>query len=206
MRASPRTHELFRGARWPSLSAPPCVCPAWARCNGVKVPCFMNSNKERKPDQGNCGVVRLRGKEAYVKDVSPRTGTWYKADGMGELAQHSEALSSLPEVNHGVVHRNNAFLPGEASLPCGAARHCGASGDGRATGRGVSRGRSSRIERAGSSRRRVTRPAKVTGGLRRGEGPNRTCGTNRKGLRIIVRLFPWRTVFRGPIRLGGSSR
>lgn len=34
---------------------------------------------------------------------------------MGELAQHSEALGSVPEVNHGVVHRNNVFLPGEGS-------------------------------------------------------------------------------------------
>jgi len=52
-------------------------------------------------------------------------------------------------------------------------------------------GRSSRIERAGSScrSRRAVDPAKVTGGLRRGEGPNLTCGTNRKGLRYIVRLL-----------------
>ena len=169
--------------RLTGLSIPPCVCPAWARCDGVKVPCFMNSNKERKLDYGNCEVVRLRGKEAYVKDVSPRTETEYKADGMGELAQHSEARSSVPEVNSGVVHRNNVFLPGEALLPGGTGfRHCGASRDGRATGRGVSRGRSSRIERAGSSRRRVTRPVKVTGGLRRGEGPNRRGGTDRRCL------------------------
>jgi hypothetical protein len=49
--------------------------------------------------------------------MSPRTGTWYKADGMGKLAPHSEALGSVPEVNHGVVYRNSVFLPGEASLP-----------------------------------------------------------------------------------------
>ena len=75
----------------------------------------MNLRKERILDYGNCDLARDRGKEAYVKDVSPRTETWYKADGMGELAQHSEALGSVPEVNHGVVHWNNAFLPGEAS-------------------------------------------------------------------------------------------
>ena len=34
---------------------------------------------------------------------------------MVKLAQHSEGLSSVPEVNHEVVHRNNTFLPGEAS-------------------------------------------------------------------------------------------
>ena len=33
---------------------------------------------------------------------------------MGELAPHSEALGSIPEVNHGVVYRNSVFLPGEA--------------------------------------------------------------------------------------------
>ena len=52
--------------------------------------------------------MRFRGKEAYVKDVSLRTGTWYKADGMVELAQHSEGRSSVLEVNHGVVHRKKA--------------------------------------------------------------------------------------------------
>ena len=75
----------------------------------------MNQIKYRILDYGNCGIVRFRGKEAYVKDVSPRTETWYKADGAGELAPHSEALGSVPEVNHGVVHQNNTFLPGEAS-------------------------------------------------------------------------------------------
>jgi hypothetical protein len=78
----------------------------------------MNLSKEQILDQGNCDFVRNRGKAAYIKDVSPRTGTWYKADGMGELAPHSEARGSVSEVNHGVVHRNSAFLPGEASLPC----------------------------------------------------------------------------------------
>ncbi|MEM1221590.1 MAG: hypothetical protein AAGH40_02415 [Verrucomicrobiota bacterium] len=66
---------------------------------------------------GNCVIVRFRGKAAYGKDMSPRTGTWYKADGTGELAQHSEARGSLPEVNHGVVYQNSVLLPWEASLP-----------------------------------------------------------------------------------------
>jgi len=113
-----------------------------------------------KLDYGNCGAARLRGKEAYVKDVSLRTETRYKADGTDKLAQHSEAPSSLPEVNRGVVHRNNALLPGEASMGCNAgfnlpSRHCRPSSNGRVIRRGVSRGRSSRIERAGSSCRRV---------------------------------------------------
>ena len=70
------------------------VSPAWVCCDRVKVPCIMNSIKQRIPDYGNCGIARFRGKEAYVKDVSPRTGTGYKADGMGELAPHSEALGA----------------------------------------------------------------------------------------------------------------
>ena len=52
----------------------------------------MNSNTNIELDYGNCAIVRFRGKEAYVKDVSLRTGTWYKADGMVELAPHSEAV------------------------------------------------------------------------------------------------------------------
>jgi hypothetical protein len=78
----------------------------------------MNSNTNIELDYGNCGIARFRGKEAYVKDVSLRTGTWYKADDMVELAQHSEGLSSMSEVNHGVVHWNNVLLPGEASRRC----------------------------------------------------------------------------------------
>ena len=78
----------------------------------------MNSNTIIELDYGNCKTARFCGKEAYVKDVSLRTGTWYKAGGMVKLAQHSEDLSSVPEVNCEAVHRNNVFLPGEASPPC----------------------------------------------------------------------------------------
>jgi len=81
----------------------------------------MNLTKEQILAYGNCETVRFRGKAAYGKDVSPRTGTPYKADGAGELAPHSEARGSVPEVNGGVVHRNNVFLPGPTS-PCGLRR------------------------------------------------------------------------------------
>ena len=81
----------------------------------------MNSNPIIELDYGNCEIVRFRGKEAYVKDVSLRTETWYKADGMVKLAQHSKGLSSMSEVNHEVVHRNNVLLPGEVS-DCGLNR------------------------------------------------------------------------------------
>ncbi|MEM9159088.1 MAG: hypothetical protein AAGB46_08565 [Verrucomicrobiota bacterium] len=33
----------------------------------------MNRNSSKEIDYGNCGVVRLRGKEAYVKETSLRT-------------------------------------------------------------------------------------------------------------------------------------
>ena len=126
----------------------------------------MNLNKEQILDQGNCDFARNRGKAAYIKDVSPRTGTWYKADGMGELAPHSEALGSVPEVNHGVVHRNNAFLPGEASprrfggfkstrttgAPAAAMRWAGRDEESAESGVVVSE--------SVSNRRRVTRPVK----------------------------------------------
>jgi hypothetical protein len=75
----------------------------------------MNSMKVEELDCGNCEIARFHGKEADVKSVSPRTETCYQADGMDELAQHSEVQSSVPEVKHGVVRRNNTFLPGEAS-------------------------------------------------------------------------------------------
>lgn len=76
----------------------------------------MNSNKIQELDYDNCKAVRLCGKAVYVKDVSPRTGTCYKADDMSEQAPHGEALSSVSEVKHGVVHRNNTSLLGEASM------------------------------------------------------------------------------------------
>ena len=126
----------------------------------------MNLRKEQILDYGNCDFVRNRGKEAYVKDVSPRTGTWYKADGAGELAPHSEAQGSMPEVNHGVVHRNNTFLPGEASPRCfggfKATRHPGALV---AAMRRAERSEESAegivaVPQTVSSRRRVTRPVK----------------------------------------------
>jgi len=71
--------------------------------------------KVEEQDRGNRKVARLCGKEAEVKSVSPRTETRYKADGVDELAPHSEVPSSAPEVKRGVVRRNNTSLPGEAS-------------------------------------------------------------------------------------------
>ena len=61
----------------------------------------MNCKEKKGLDYGNCGVARLRGEEAYVIGRSLRTGTGYKGDCAGELAQHSEAHSSVQELlNH----------------------------------------------------------------------------------------------------------
>jgi hypothetical protein len=170
-----------------ALSALPCVCPAWARCNRVKVPCIMNQRKEQILVYGNCGTVRSCGKAAYGKDVSPRTGTRYKADGMGKLAQHSEARGSMPEVNRGVVHRNSVPLPGEASLPC-FVRFKSTGRDGAVLAvTSMSRNEESAegvvvATQPVSSRRRVTRPVKSTarhGGRRpepkKGKQPEVSC-------------------------------
>jgi len=142
----------------------------------------MNPNQQQILDYGNCGIARFRGKEAYVKDMSPRTGTRYKADGMDELAPHSEVSDSVLEVNLGVVYRNNAFLPGEVSyagrpgfnLP----ERVGGGGSNAAIElRGVSRDHSSPVQRAGSS------PwGEESGSLSQDEGSNRRSGDDRRGL------------------------
>ena len=72
--------------------------------------------KVEELDRGNCKTARFCGKEAEVKPVSLRTETCYEADGVDELAQHSEVPSSAPEVKREVVRGNNTFLPGEISL------------------------------------------------------------------------------------------
>lgn len=138
-------------------------------------------------DYGNCGIARFRGKEAYVKDMGLRIETGYKAGMAGELAQHSEAHSSAMKVNPEVVYRNNTFLPGEASCVFGGGFNppvqCrGPFSNGWIETGGVSRGHSSCAPRAGSSCRRESRPAKVTGGLTRNEGPNLGSGNNRRCL------------------------
>jgi hypothetical protein len=125
----------------------------------------MNSTKIIKLDYGNCKTARFCGKEAYVKDMSPRTETIYKAGNADELAQHSEVFCSALKVKIGVVYRNNMLLPGEALLSCNAGlnlpyKRSGAYSNVCIQEQGVSRGHSSPVERTGSSRRRVTRPMK----------------------------------------------
>jgi len=145
--------------------------------------------KIKELDYGNCETVRFRGKEAYIKDVSLRTETCYKADGMGELAQHSEALSSVPEVKHEVVHRNNAPLPGEVSLPCGNGlnrpkRYCGSMSNRATEKREVSRDHSSCRRSIGSScrSRKVRDPVTTRPRAACNEGSNRRRANDRRCL------------------------
>lgn len=71
--------------------------------------------KIEEQDRGNCEIARFHREEAEVKSASPRTETCYEADGVDELAPHSEIPSSEPEVKHGVVRGSNTFLPGETA-------------------------------------------------------------------------------------------
>ena len=52
--------------------------------------------KVEEQDRGNREIARFHGKEAEVKSVSPRTETRYEADGVDELAPHSEVPGSAP--------------------------------------------------------------------------------------------------------------
>ena len=71
-------------------------------------------------DGSNCGVARLRGKEAAVKLVSRRTERSYKADGTDKLAQHSQVRCSVPEVNDPVAQQEFTFLLREICVPSSA--------------------------------------------------------------------------------------
>ena len=77
----------------------------------------MNSKSIIELDYGNCKIVRFCGKEAYVKDVSPRTIMWYKADGMLKLAPHSEGQSSVSEVTGELMLQSTRFDLVDLRLP-----------------------------------------------------------------------------------------
>src|SRR5215471_10139764 len=76
------------------------------------------------------------------KLMSRRTERPYKVDGVGELAPHSAAPCSAPEINGPVVQQEFTFLLREACPPSpSATTDAPVSNDLRA-GAGVSRGRS----------------------------------------------------------------
>ena len=80
-------------------------------CESVKI---MKIKINQILDYGNCEIARFRGKEAYVKSVSPRTGRFYKAGMADELAQHSKVLDSAMKVKNRVVQKQFTCLPREA--------------------------------------------------------------------------------------------
>src|SRR5215471_7784463 len=98
-------------------------------------------------DLGNCGVVRLPWEGSYgSKLMSRRTERPYKVDGAGELARHSAARCSTPEINGPVVQQKFTFLLRETCnpVPLGAAAR-----NGRRAGAGVSRGHSTESNEPG---------------------------------------------------------
>ena len=102
--------------------------------------------KVKALDKSNCAAVRLGGKEAGVKAMSPRTETGYEAGDADELVPHNEVLVSASQVKSGVVWRKFTPLPGETCPVSGLARKRGSDTDRGNTGgerTGVSRGRSS---------------------------------------------------------------
>ena len=82
-------------------------------CESVKI---MIIKINQILDYGNCEIARFRGKEAYVKSVSPRTGRFYKAGMADELAQHSKVLDSAMKVKNRVVQKQFTCFPGRSCL------------------------------------------------------------------------------------------
>src|SRR5437660_12470689 len=76
------------------------------------------------------------------KLMSRRTERPYKVDGAGELARHSAARCSTPEINGPVVQQEFTFLLREACAPGSSATKGGAVREDRRASTGVSRGHS----------------------------------------------------------------
>jgi hypothetical protein len=74
--------------------------------------------------------------------MSRRTERPYKVDGAGELAQHSAARCSAPEINGPVVQQKFTFLLRETCSPSLSATVGAVARNGCRAGAGVSRGRS----------------------------------------------------------------
>ena len=106
---------------------------------------------------------QLRSREApwegsyRSKLMSRRTERPYKVDGAGQLARHSAARGSAPEINGPVVQREFTFLLRETCSPSPPVTAGAVASNGPRAGTGVSRGHSSEV---GPSRR----PELVSGG------------------------------------------
>src|SRR5678810_778721 len=90
------------------------------------------SHNERQSDQ-NIRPKQLRNREVpwegshRSKLMSRRTERPYKVDGTGELAQHSEARCSVPEINGPVVQQEFTSLLRETCNPSPEVKPMGAA-------------------------------------------------------------------------------
>src|SRR5512139_2786682 len=83
--------------------------------------------------------------------MSRRTERPYKVDGAGELARHSAAPCSAPEINGPVVQQEFRSLLREACSPGPLATAGPTGSNGRWAGTGVSRGHSTEGHEAGNT-------------------------------------------------------
>src|SRR3974390_406344 len=117
---------------------------------------YQASHNEGQGDQ-NIRPRQLRNREVpwegshRSKLMSRRTERPYKVDGTGELARHSAARCSVPEINGPVVQQEFTFLLRETCSPAPPATAGAAvSNDCRGTA-GVSRGRSTESNEPGNT-------------------------------------------------------
>ena len=119
-------------------------------------------------DGPNIRPRQLRSREASwegsygSKLMSRRTERSYKVDGAGELAPHSAAPCSAPEINGPAVQRKFTFLLRETWSPSPSATAGAAARNGCRAGTGVSRGRSTEGNETGGQR--LARINEETGG------------------------------------------
>ena len=108
----------------------------------------QTASHNEKQDDPSTRPKQLRNREVSwegshrSKLMSRRTERPYKVDGTGELAQHSEARCSIPEINGPVVQQEFTSLLREACNPSPSATAGAAARDGCGAGAGVSRGHS----------------------------------------------------------------
>src|SRR5213080_4822656 len=103
----------------------------------------MEDSMTQALDRSNCGTARFPWEGSHrSKLMSRRTERPYKVDGTGELAQHSAARCSVPEINGPVVQQEFTSLLRETCNPSLSATTGLAASNGGQAGAGVSRGRS----------------------------------------------------------------
>src|SRR5215469_9341456 len=113
------------------------------------------SHNEGQGDR-NIRPRQLRSREApwegsyWSKLMSRRTERPYQVDGTGELARHSAAQCSVPEINGPVVQQEFMFLLRETCSPAPPATAGATVSNGRRGTAGVSRGRSTESNEPGT--------------------------------------------------------